>query len=217
MVIIQISWGNSDQWIVLGSPGGSFRPQERALWCSVGSFRPTPDSNCNLGGFIRPTEKPVGHSPCAALRACIAMSRQECFTREQVLQQLFSQQPSSEPEEDTKELDREADGQGHGEEDREADREEDTDNADYDYDEDDNSGDYDPVGDPSADSSSLEEEEEGQDHGITTTTTTGLVERETFPSRNREITWSSRAYGREEGRCSSSSSSSSYAAAQSGC
>ena len=40
---------------------------------------------------------------------------------------------------------------------------------------------------------------------------TGLVERETFPSRNGEITWSERAYGREEGRCSSSSS----AAAQS--
>ena len=65
------------------------------------------------------------------------------------------------------------------------------------------------MGDPSADSSSYEEEE--QDHDITTTTTTGLVEREIFQSRNREILWPSRAYDREEGRCSSSSS----AAAQS--
>ena len=41
----------------------------------MGSFRPTPDSNCNLGGFIRPTEKPVGHSPCATLPDHVTMSR----------------------------------------------------------------------------------------------------------------------------------------------
>ena len=63
--------------------------------------------NCNLWGFIRPTEKPVGHSPCATLPDHVTMSRQERFTREQVLQQLFSQQPSSEPKEDAKEPDRE--------------------------------------------------------------------------------------------------------------
>ncbi|CAB1457283.1 unnamed protein product [Pleuronectes platessa] len=39
--------------------------------------------------------------------------------------------------------------------------------------------DYDPVGDASADLSSLDEEEEGQDHGRTATPT-GLVERDTF-------------------------------------
>ena len=38
--------------------------------------------------------------------------------------------------------------------------------------------DYDPVGDTSADLSSCKEEE-GQDNGITTTSTSGLVERET--------------------------------------
>ena len=102
--------------------GGSFRPPEGALWCSVGSFRPTPDSSCNLGGYIRPTEKPVCHSPCSTLPDHVTMSRQECFTREQVLQQLFSQQPFSEPEEDAKEPDREANWQGDGEADREADR-----------------------------------------------------------------------------------------------
>ncbi|CAB1449015.1 unnamed protein product [Pleuronectes platessa] len=45
---------------------------------------------------------------------------------------------------------------------------------------------YNPVGDASADSSTSEEE--GQDGD--TTATTGLVEKETFPSRNDEITWS---------------------------
>ena len=54
------------------------------------------------------------------------MSRQARFSREQVLQQLFSQQPSSEPEEEAEEQDGEAD------------REED----------------YDTVGDAAADSSS---------------------------------------------------------------
>ena len=87
------------------------------------------------------------HSPCATLPDHVTMSRQERFTREQVLQQLFSQQPSSEPEADAKEPDQE-DG---------ADGEADTDDGDY---EDDDSGeDYDPVGDASADSSFLEEEE----------------------------------------------------------
>ena len=139
----------------------------------MASFRPTPDSNCNVGGFIRPTEKPVGHSPCSTLPDHVTMSRQERFTREQVLQQLFSQQPFSEPEEDAKKPDREANGQGDGE----ADRDDDDEDEDYDEDED-------PVGDASTDSSSLEEEEEeeeGQDHGTTTITTTGLVEREHGP------------------------------------
>ena len=81
--------------------GGSFVPPEGALWCSVGSFRPTPDSNCNLGGYIRPTEKPVGHSPRATLPDHGTMSRQECFTREQVLQQLFSQQTEKQREKKT--------------------------------------------------------------------------------------------------------------------
>ncbi|CAB1455549.1 unnamed protein product [Pleuronectes platessa] len=45
-----------------------------------------------------------------------------------------------------------------------------------------------------------EQEEKGQDHE---TITTGLVERETFLSRNGEIAWSLRAYDREEARCSS--------------
>ncbi|CAB1449813.1 unnamed protein product [Pleuronectes platessa] len=62
--------------------------------------------------------------------------------------------------------------------------------------------DNDPVGDASADSSCLDEEEEGQDH-VCTTTPTRLVERETFKSRNREMTWSSRAYGQEGSSCSS--------------
>ena len=141
----------------------------------MGSFRHTPDSNCNQGGFIRPTEKPLGHSPRATLPDHVAMSRQKRFTREEVLQQLFSQQPSSEPEEDAKEPDREAD------------RGEDTEDGEED---DIRDEDYDPVGETSADSSSCGEEEEGQDHGITTTTTTGLRERETFLLRNGEITWS---------------------------
>ena len=97
----------------LNSHGGHLDPQ-RGHWCSVRSFRPTPDYNCYQEGFIRPTDKLLGHSPCATLPDHVTMSRLKRFTREQVLQQLFSQQPSSEPEEDAKEPDREADGQGDG-------------------------------------------------------------------------------------------------------
>ena len=188
-------------------------------------------SRTENGGYIQPTKKKFGHSPCPTLHA--TMPRQKRFTREEVLQQLFSQQPSSEPEPDQEadgQGDREADGEADREKDREADREEDRledrqeygeadrkadrgeetdDDGDYEGYEDYEDDDYDPVGN-SADSSSCGEEE-GQDHGITTTTTTGLGERATFLSRNREIVWSSRAYFREEGRLSSSSS----AAAQS--
>ncbi|CAB1431293.1 unnamed protein product [Pleuronectes platessa] len=98
---------------------------------------------------------------------------------------LFSEDPSSEPEEDAKGPDLEADGQPDGVADREEDRDDFEDDVEDDLDDEveDNGDDkdYDPVGDASADLSSLDKEEEGQDHGCTTTPT-GLVERETFNS-----------------------------------
>ncbi|CAB1434349.1 unnamed protein product [Pleuronectes platessa] len=110
------------------------------------------------------------------------------------LKQLFSEDPSSEPREDPKEPDLEADGQPDGVADREEDRddfEDDVeDNMDDEVEDNGDDKDYDPM-------------EEGQDHGCTTTPT-GLVERETFKSRNGEIIWFSRAYSREGSRCSSS-------------
>ena len=96
------------------------------------------------------------------------------------------------------------DGEEDDDQDYEDDDDGDGDDADGDGGDDADDEDYDPVGDTSADSSSCGEEE-GQDHSITTTTTTGLGERETFLSRNREIVWSSRAYFREEEKRPSSS------------
>ncbi|CAB1441780.1 unnamed protein product [Pleuronectes platessa] len=96
------------------------------------------------------------------------------------LKQLFSEDPSSEPEEDAKEPDLEANGQPDGVVDREEDRDEIEDNVednlDAEVEDNGEDKDYNPVGDASADLSS---EEEGQDHGCTTTPTR-LVERETF-------------------------------------
>ena len=75
-----------------------------ALWGHLDPHRITIVIN---GGYIRPTKKKFGHSTCATLHAHGTMPRQKRFTREEVLQQLFSQQTSSEPESD-----QEADGQG---------------------------------------------------------------------------------------------------------
>ncbi|XP_060934053.1 uncharacterized protein LOC133010481 [Limanda limanda] len=105
------------------------------------------------------------------------------YSADSLLEQLFSQDPSSEPEEDAKEADREADGQPDGgadwEEDRDDFEDDVEDNLEDEVEDNGDDKDYDLVGDASADSSSLEEEEEGQDHGCTTTPT-GLVEGETF-------------------------------------
>ncbi|CAB1457293.1 unnamed protein product [Pleuronectes platessa] len=127
--------------------------------------------------------------------------------RVSLLEQLFSEDPSSEPEEDAKEPDLEADGRPDGVADRKEDRdhfEDDVeDNSEDEVEDKGDDKDYDPVGDASADTSSLDEEEEGQDHGCTTTPT-GLVEGDAFQSRNGEMTCSSRAYGQEGSSCSSS-------------
>ncbi|CAB1416239.1 unnamed protein product [Pleuronectes platessa] len=110
------------------------------------------------------------------------MSGQERFAREQVLEQLFSQQQSSYPKEDSQEQDREMDGE------------------------------LDQVmTEMTMATTKMTTLTKTTTHWVmllqichpwrknskkkkTTAPTTGLVERETFLSRNKEIAWSSRAY-----------------------